>query len=144
LDLWAGTTLGGPGQRNNQLKILQWNAGGLNQAKKTELHRTLEDKEIGAFCIFKANVTEETIKYFHFKNYHLNFLPKSQQIASGILTGTRKPLNHIFSIVKKMNDVDKTKIIKLNVWKNENHVKVSGIYNTPQNNPVLSLLDVSK
>jgi hypothetical protein len=76
-DLWVGTTLGGPGQRDNQLKILQWNAGGLNQAKKTELHRTLEDKEIDIFCIFEANVMEETIKYFHFKNYHLNFLPKS-------------------------------------------------------------------
>jgi hypothetical protein len=77
LDLWAGTTLGGPGQRDNKLKILQWNAGGLNQAKQTELHRTLEDKEIDIFCIFEANMTEETIKYFHFKNYHLNFLPKS-------------------------------------------------------------------
>jgi hypothetical protein len=45
-DLQVGTTLGGPGQRDNQLKILQWNAGSLNQAKKTELHRTLEDKEM--------------------------------------------------------------------------------------------------
>jgi hypothetical protein len=43
-----------------------------------------------------------------------------------------------------MNDVDKTEIIKLNVWKNENHIKVLGIYNPPQNNPALSLLDVSK
>jgi hypothetical protein len=74
----------------------------------------------------------------------LNFLPKSQQIARGIFIGTCKPLRHIFSIVKKINDVDKTKIIKLNVWKNENHVKVFGIHNTPQNNPPLSLLDVSK
>jgi hypothetical protein len=62
-DLWAETTLGGPGRKDNQLKILQCNAGDLNQAKKTELHRTLEDKEIVAFCIFEANVTEETIKY---------------------------------------------------------------------------------
>jgi hypothetical protein len=28
-----------------------------------------------------------------------------------------------------MNGVDKTEIIKLHVWKNENHVKVFGIYN---------------
>jgi hypothetical protein len=103
----------------------------------------LEDKEIDAFCIFKANMIEKTIKYSHFKNYHLNFLPKSQKIASGILTGIYKPLKHIFSIVKKMNSVDKTKIIKLNVWKNEN-IKVFGIYNPPQNNPTLSLLDVTK
>jgi hypothetical protein len=43
-----------------------------------------------------------------------------------------------------MNNVDKTEIVKLNVWKNENHVKVFGIYNPPQNNPALSLLEVSK
>jgi hypothetical protein len=61
-DLLLGTTLGGPGKRDNQLKVLQWNAGGLNQAKKTELHRNLEDKEIDDFCIFEANVMEETIK----------------------------------------------------------------------------------
>jgi hypothetical protein len=77
LDLQAGTTLGGLEWRDNQLKVLQWNAGGLNQAKKKELHKTLEDKEIDDFCIFEANMTEETIKYFHFKNYCLNFLPKS-------------------------------------------------------------------
>jgi hypothetical protein len=116
----------------------------LNQAKKTELHKTLEVKELDTFCIFKANVTEETIKYFHFKNYHLNFLPKLRKIASGILIGTHKPPKHIFSIVKKMNSVDKTEIIKLNVPKNEKHVKVFGIYNPPQNNPALSLLDVTK
>jgi uncharacterized radical SAM superfamily Fe-S cluster-containing enzyme len=60
-----------------QFKVLQWNTGGLNQAKKTELHRTLEDKEIDVFYILEANMTEETIKYFHFKNHHLNFLIKS-------------------------------------------------------------------
>jgi hypothetical protein len=43
-----------------------------------------------------------------------------------------------------MNNVDKTDIIKLNVWKNENHVKVFDIYNPPQNNPALSLLHVTK
>jgi hypothetical protein len=76
-DLQAETTLEGPGWRDNQFKVLQWNAGGLNQAKKTELHRTLEDKEIDVFCILEANMMEEPIKYFHFKNYHLHFLTKS-------------------------------------------------------------------
>jgi hypothetical protein len=37
-----------------------------------------------------------------------------------------------------MNNVDKTKIIKLNVWRNENHVKVFGIYKPPQNSPALT------
>jgi exonuclease III len=140
LDLQAGTTLGGPGQRQptQDSSVECW------WFEPCQENKTLEDKEIDAFCIFEAKVMEEAIKCFHFKNYHLNFLPKSRQIASGILIGTHKPLKHIFSIVKKMNSVDKTKIIRLNVWKNENHIKVFGIYNPHQNNPALSLLDVTK
>jgi hypothetical protein len=61
LDLHVGTTLGRPGQRDNQLKIL---------------HRILEDKETDTFFTLEAKVMEETIKYLHFKNCHLNFLPK--------------------------------------------------------------------
>jgi hypothetical protein len=89
-------------------------------------------------------LTEGNIKYFNFKNYNLNFLPKSRQIASGILIRTHKPLKHIFSTVERMNDVDKVEI-KLNVWRNNNHVKVSGIYNPPLKTTLLSLLlDVSR
>jgi hypothetical protein len=43
-----------------------------------------------------------------------------------------------------MNVDEKREIIKLTVWKNDNHVKVSGIYILPHNNPALSFLDVSR
>jgi hypothetical protein len=42
-----------------------------------------------------------------------------------------------------MNDADRVEIIKLNTWKNNNYVQIFGLYNTPQNNPALSLLHVS-
>jgi hypothetical protein len=48
----------------------------------------------------------------------------------------------MFIIVRRINDVDKAKIIKLTVWKNDNHVEVSGIYIPPQNNPALGVLGV--
>jgi hypothetical protein len=43
-----------------------------------------------------------------------------------------------------MNDVDKIQITKLHVWKKKNHAKLPGIYNSPQNNPALTFIDVSR
>jgi hypothetical protein len=64
LDLWAGTALGVPSQKDNynNVEVLQWEACGLNQARKAELCKTLEDEAIGVFCILEANVTEATVK----------------------------------------------------------------------------------
>jgi exonuclease III len=113
----VGTSLGDMKQKANcnNFKVLQWNTGGLNQVKKTELYKILEEGEIDEFCILEANVTEENTEYFHFKNYRLNFLTKSKQTASSILIGTCKPLKHAFNIIKRMNDDDKIEIIKFNV-----------------------------
>jgi hypothetical protein len=38
--------------------VLQWKAGGLNQAKTGELHKTLEDEEIHVLFILEASVRE--------------------------------------------------------------------------------------
>lgn len=141
LDLWMGTTLGVSRQDNhNNVKVLQWNAGGLNHARKAELHKTLENKESDFFV---ASMTEETLKYFHLKNFNLNLLPKSRKSASGILIRIHQQPKHTFSIVKGMND-DEVKIIILQVWKNDYCAKVSGvhIYNPPQNNPAVHLVDM--
>jgi hypothetical protein len=75
----VGTTLGDPKQKANcsNFKGLQWNAGGLNQTKKTELQKILEGGEIDVFCILYASITDENTEYFHLKNYHLNFLLES-------------------------------------------------------------------
>lgn len=56
-------------------------------------------------------VREENVKYFHLKNYHSNFVPKSRQTASDILIGTLKTMKHIFNIAESMNDFDKTEIL---------------------------------
>lgn len=85
----------------------------MKQAKKTEHCKTLEDEETDVFAI----VREENVKYFNLKNYHLNFVPKSRQIASDILIRTCKTIKHEFSVTESMNDFDKTEIIILTVWK---------------------------
>jgi hypothetical protein len=143
LDLWAGITQGDLKQKADchNFKVFQWNTGGLNQAKKTELHKILKGGAIDVLCAGSLCNRRE-YRILHFKNYHLNFLSKSRQTASGIFIGTCKPLKHVFSIIKRVIDADKVEIIKLNVWKSDNYVKIFGIYNHPQKNPALILLDV--
>ena len=45
---------------HTSLKILQWNAGGLSQSKKTELHLNLIKHDVDIFAIIEANLTAET------------------------------------------------------------------------------------
>jgi hypothetical protein len=76
-DLQAGTSLGATRQKDNcnKVSVLHWNTGDLNQAKKAEFHKTLDDEESVVFYILEASVREENEKYLHLKNYDLNFLP---------------------------------------------------------------------
>jgi hypothetical protein len=55
LDLWAWTAMGELWQKDdcNKFQVLQWNAGDLKQAKKTELCKTLEDEETDGFAIVR-------------------------------------------------------------------------------------------
>jgi hypothetical protein len=93
--------LADPRQKDSKFKVLEWNAVILNQAKKAELHKTLEAEEMNIFRVLEASVIEENIKCFHFKNFSLNFISECRHIASGILTESCKPLEHVFSAVKE-------------------------------------------
>jgi Endonuclease/Exonuclease/phosphatase family. len=60
-DLRAGTALGYTTSRqSNSLNILQWNAGGLTAAKRTELEQIVKTNDIDIFCIMEANLTQRT------------------------------------------------------------------------------------
>ena len=62
-DLWAGTSFQGCRYaKPNSIKILQWNTGGLSQAKKTELNKILSDHLIDVFTIQEANLTQEQLQ----------------------------------------------------------------------------------
>jgi hypothetical protein len=102
------------------LKILQWNAGGLSQNEKTELHLNLVKHEVEIFAIVEANLTAEKLISYQFNGYTLYSLPRHRQIASGILIGVSNSLCAEFKMVKEMgNSEEKSKIMKVNLWKKE-------------------------
>jgi len=84
---------------HTSLKILQWNAGGLSQSKKTELHINLIKHDVDIFAIMEANSTAEKLIYYQLNGYTLHSLPKYRQIASGILIGVSNSLCAEFKIV---------------------------------------------
>jgi hypothetical protein len=91
-----------PHQRaHTDLKILQWNAGGMSQNKKTELHLNLVKHNVDIFAIMETNLTAEKLIYCQLSGYTLYSLPKYRQIASGMLVGVRNSLSAEFKIVKK-------------------------------------------
>ena len=69
---------------HTDLKILQWNAGGLSQNKKTELDLNLVKHDVEIFDIIEANLTAEKPIYYQFSGYTLYRLPKYRRVARGI------------------------------------------------------------
>ena len=144
LDLRVGTSAGQCHLHatHTNLKILQWNAGGLSQGKKAELQKIIEDKEIDVFIIQEANISEDQLKYFQVPGFNIYILPKTRQIASGILTGVRINILAQFKIIKEMQHQDKIEIIRIEIWKGNIHYKIYGIYNPPNNNPCLDIIPI--
>ena len=89
---------------HTNLKILQWNAGGMSQNKKTELHANLVKHNVDIFAIMEANLTAEKLIYYQLSGYTFYSLPKYRQVASGILIGVSKSLCAEFKIVKEMGN----------------------------------------
>ncbi|KAL1446487.1 hypothetical protein WDU94_006586, partial [Cyamophila willieti] len=123
------------------LTILQGNAGGLTASKRIELDKTLADNDIDMFCIMEANLTHDSLNFI-IPGYTLHLLPKFRQIASGILVGVKSVLMSTFIIIKEMNNGDKIKITKTDVWKNNEHYKIYSCYNPPTNTPNLSQINI--
>ena len=67
---------------------MHWNAGGLSQDKRVEIHKTI-NQQIDCFIVTEANITE---KYYSMKGYNTKFLYKSRQVASGIMVRTHSDL----------------------------------------------------
>ena len=113
------------------------------QQKKSELAIVLDEQSVDIFIIVEANITPETIKYYSIRNYQIQYMPKSRQIASGILIGVHKNLINKFTIIKTMDEDDRMEVIKIDVWKQENHFKIYGLYNPPNNVPNMEVLELS-
>ena len=125
-----------------QLRILQWNAGGLSQSKKTELATVLQRLDVDVFTIMEANLKTDDLQYYQLHGYSLYLMSKHRQVASGILVGVRSHIISDFTEIKEMgNTQDKSEIIKLDVWKNTHRYRIYAVYNPPNNKPDFSFLD---
>ena len=115
----------------------------MSQAKKAELAKILHEENVDVFCIVEANTLDENLKYFEIRDYKLYNLPKTRQIASGILVGIHKDITHKFYRVKEMHDTDKCEIVRIETWKLNNHITIYGLYNPPNNKPDLCSLEIN-
>ncbi|VDO05667.1 unnamed protein product [Rodentolepis nana] len=92
----------------------------------------------------EAKISDDKLKYYQFPGYILYNLPKYRQVASGILTGVKEGLTSNYHLIKSMGSTkDICEIIRLNVWKCQNHFKVYAVYNSPQNCPNFDFLNIS-
>ncbi|VDO08938.1 unnamed protein product [Rodentolepis nana] len=129
---------------SQRLQILQWNAGGMSPDKKIQVQKILQTYDVDIFTIMKANISDDKLKYYRFPGYTLYNLPKYRQVASGILTGVKEGLTSHYDLIKSMGSTqDKCEIIRLNVWKCQNHFKIYAVYNPPQNCPNFDFLNIS-
>jgi len=127
---------------HTDLKILQWNAGGMSQNKKTELHLNLVKHNVDIFTVMETNLMAEKLIYYQLSGYTLYSLPKYRQVASGILIGVSNSLCAEFKIIKEMgNSEDKSEIVKVNVWKKETTLQ-STLYVAPRTTTLTSHLSV--
>ena len=115
------------------LKILQWNAGGLSHEKRTQLLTVCRSFDIDVFVILEANFAKETLNSHNFGPYDVRVLPKSRQIASGILNGVRNNLISTFKTITTLTSYNGAEIAQLDVWKRKRHYRVYACYSPSGN-----------
>uniref|UniRef100_A0A0R3TEL8 Endo/exonuclease/phosphatase domain-containing protein n=1 Tax=Rodentolepis nana TaxID=102285 RepID=A0A0R3TEL8_RODNA len=129
---------------SQRLQILQGNAGGMSQDKKTQVQKILQTYDVDIFTIMEANLSDDKLKYYQFPGYTPYNLPKYRQVASGILTGVKEGLTSHYDLIKSMGSTqDIYEINRLNVWKCQNHFKIYTVYNPSQNCPNFDFLNIS-
>ncbi|GFS69504.1 hypothetical protein NPIL_501871 [Nephila pilipes] len=88
------------------------------------------------------NLTNET-QIFSFPGYSFYLLPKFRKIASGILVGVKNSLIANFDMYKQLGESeDKSKIVRIDVWKEYHHYKIYALYPACKSN--LSVLTVEQ
>ena len=130
--------------QQNELNILQWNAGGLSNSKMTEIKQTVQEEDIDVLIINEANVTDANKKFYNIKGYTTYALFKNRQVASGILAAVKTKLTTRFQKIKEMQETDTSEIIEITVWTDKNKIKIYGIYSPPNNkNLNLDILNIT-
>lgn len=122
---------------DSHLRILYWNAGGLNSSKLSELKANIAKFDADIVFIIEAGASTDNTCYFQVPDYSLFLIKRSRQIASGIIVYVRNSIASKDTIIHEMNNQDKLEAICIDAWKNGIHFKVIGLYNPPNNLPNL-------
>lgn len=132
----------GPSQGQNATAItsLFWNAGGLSISKFCEFKTVLTRESADVFAIVEAGASTDSLNFYKSKGYVLYSLPRSRQIASGIIVGAKSSITVKFKLLHKMQD-NKFEAVELNLWKNNTRTKFIFAYNPPGNTPLTKILD---
>ncbi|VDN99169.1 unnamed protein product [Rodentolepis nana] len=112
--------------------------------KKIQVQKILQIYDVDILIIMEVNISDDKLKYYQFPGYTLYLLRKYRQVASGILTGVKEGLTSHYDLIKSMGlSQDKCEIIRLNIWKCQDHFKIYAVYNPPQNCPNFDYLNIS-
>ena len=120
-------------KNNSQLKILHWNAGGLSQAKMTEIKDIVNKNEIDVILINEANINAENVQYYNINKFNIYTLNKKRQVASGILVATKDTLKTKFKIITQ-NKNNTAEMVEITLWKENKQFKIYSVYSPPKNN----------
>nr|CDS26194.1 hypothetical protein HmN_000134700 [Hymenolepis microstoma] len=84
-----------------------------------------EYHNIHIFTIMESNLRDDNLTYYQFPGHTLPLLPNDRQVASGILTGVNVGLTSHCEIIKSIYSMqDICEIVRLNIWKSQNHFKI--------------------
>ncbi|GBM58428.1 hypothetical protein AVEN_63785-1 [Araneus ventricosus] len=81
-----------------------WNAGGLSSDKFCELQTILKREDCDVFAIVEAGASTDSLEHYRHHDYVLYALPRTRQIASGIIEGVKNTITTNFKFLHKMHE----------------------------------------
>ena len=114
---------------NDGLRILFWNAGGLNTSKFCEFKTQVLTFDADVFILVEAGASTDSSDCFNVTNYTNYVLLRARQVASGIIVGVKSTMACEFAVLHTMTQTDKHEAVNIKVWNNGHLFKITGIYN---------------
>lgn len=126
---------------DKSLRIIYWNAGGLNDVKFVQFKWSVFKEDVDIFFLVEAGVATENPDFCQMNDYAVITLRRSRQVASGIYVGIKNILPGKFKILHEMSEEDKLEAVLIEVWKNRQHFSIVNHYNPPGNIPSLNEIE---
>ena len=121
------------GRKHSVLKVLFWNAGGLNHAKFSELKHIIHRQAIDVFIVTEAGAATDNTEFYQLSGYTTHIIRRARQVASGIIVGTKNDITTSFKCLHEMKEQDKIEVAQIDAWLDNNHFRIVTAYNPPLN-----------